>query len=105
MTGSRVEPVATAGVVTLTGQVQNQQQKALAEKTATQVSGVASVKNKLIIVSTGGAKPKPQVITKTKTIIIHDQAPASPLTPDPAETPAPPATPDTSSPPTTGTGQ
>ncbi len=74
MTGSRVEPVATGGVVTLTGQVQNQQQKALAEKTATQTPGVLSVKNKLLIVSTGGAKPKPVVITKTKTVVIHDQA-------------------------------
>ncbi len=91
MTGSRVEPVATAGVVTLNGQVQNQQQKALAEKTATQVPGVSSVKNKLIIVTTGGAKPKPMVITKTKTIIVHDKAapPASDTTP-----PAPPAAPD-----------
>ena len=78
MTGSRVEPVAMAGVVTLNGQVQNQQQKALAEKAATQVPGVSSVKNKLIIVTTGGAKPKPMVITKTKTIIVHDQAAPAP---------------------------
>ena len=102
MTGSRVEPVATAGVVTLTGQVQNQQQKALAEKTATQVPGVASVKNKLIIVTTGGAKPKPIVITKTKTVIVHDNAASAP----PADTgaagagdaapPAQPAAPDSS---------
>jgi len=75
MTGSRVEAVASGGTVTLTGQVQNQQQKALAEKTASQVPGVSSdIKNKLIIVSTGGAKPKPKVVTKTKTIVIHGQA-------------------------------
>lgn len=76
MTGARVEPVATAGVVTLNGQVQNQQQKALAEKTASQVPGVSSIKNKLLIVTTGGIKPKPQVITKTKTVVVHDGAPA-----------------------------
>lgn len=92
MTGSRVEPVATGGVVTLTGQVQNQQQKALAEKSAAQTPGVMSVKNKLIIVSTGGAKPKPVIITKTKTIVIHDQnaAPASPADTNPGDTPLPP---------------
>ena len=76
MTGSRVEVVATAGVVTLNGTVQNQQQKGLAQKTAQDVPGVGSIKNKLLIVTTGGAKPKPMVITKTKTIVIHDQAPA-----------------------------
>ena len=75
MTGSRVEAVVTDGVATLNGQVQNQQQKALAEKAATQTPGVTSVKNKLIIVTTGGAKPKPTVITKT--VVVHDKAPAS----------------------------
>ena len=100
MTGSRVEPVAIAGVVRLTGQVQNQQQKALAEKTASQTPGVSSVKNKLIIISTGGAKPKPIVITKTKTMVIHDQnaAPAAPAdsnTGDTAMPPPPAAAPDT----------
>ncbi len=110
MTGSRVEPVASAGVVTLNGQVQNQQQKALAEKSASQVAGVSSVKNKLIIVTTGGAKPKPIVITKTKTIIIHDKAapapssdstggtqtPPPPPAPDAPAAPATPAAPDNS---------
>ena len=76
MTGSRVEVVATAGIVTLNGTVQNQQQKALAQTTAQNVPGVGSIKNKLVIVTTGEAKPKPMVVTKTKTIVIHDQAPA-----------------------------
>ena len=96
MTGSRVEPVATAGVVTLTGQVQNQQQKALAEKTASQVPGVGSVKNKLIIVSTGGAKPKPEVITKIKIVTVHDKAAPAPSdigTTNTTQPPAPPAAP------------
>ena len=116
MTGSRVEPVATAGVVTLNGQVQNQQQKALAEKAASQVPGVSGVKNKLIIVTTGGAKPKPTVITKT--VIVHDKAapapsdggtgdtsaPAPPAAPDASGTPAaPPAAPDTGNGATGGT--
>ena len=105
MTGSRIEPVATGGVVTLTGQVQNQQQKALAEKTATQTPGVMSVKNKLLIVSTGGAKPKPVVITKTKTVVIHDRsnpppAPADTNTGDSA-LPPPPAAPDANAAPST----
>jgi len=82
MTGSRVEAVVSGGVATLNGQVQNQQQKALAEKAATQTAGVSSVKNKLMIVSTGGAKPKPQVITKTNTIVIHDKAPAPAMDPN-----------------------
>ena len=96
MTGSRVEVVATAGVVTLNGQVQNQQQKALAQTTAQQVPGVSSIKNKLIIVTTGGAKPKPMVVTKTKTVVIHDQAPSDQA---PSDTAAPDNTqtpPDTS---------
>ena len=106
MTGSRVEAVVTDGVATLNGQVQNQQQKALAEKAATQTPGVTSVKNKLMIVTTGGAKPKPQVITKTNTVIIHDKAPAPPsdsssppasgapapgtMPPGPSDSPTPP---------------
>ena len=85
MTGSRVEVVATAGIVTLNGQVQNQQQKALAQSTAQQVPGVSSIKNKLMIVTTGGPKPKPMVVTKTKTIVIHDQAPAAPLNAAPSD--------------------
>lgn len=111
MTGSRVEVVATGGVVTLNGTVQNQQQKGLAQKTAQNVPGVGSIKNKLLIVTTGGAKPKPMVVTKTKTVVIHDQAPApstgsagtaptdnTPAPPNPSITdqsstpPAPPAT-------------
>jgi len=116
MTGSRVEPVATAGVVTLNGQVQNQQQKALAEKAATQVPGVASVKNKLIIVTTGGAKPKPMVVTKTKTVVVHDKAAPAPTTdttggtaatpaaPDASGTTPPPAAPDAGTGTTNGTG-
>ena len=105
MTGSRIEPVATGGVVTLTGQVQNQQQKALAEKTATQTPGVLSVKNKLIIVSTGGAKPKPIVITKTKTIVVHDHSipPPAPADTNSGDTSLPPtpAAPDPNAAPTT----
>ena len=76
MTGSRVEVVAAAGVATLNGTVQNQQQKVLAQTTTQNVPGVGSIKNKLMIVTTGGAKPKPMVVTKTKTVVIHDQAPA-----------------------------
>ena len=86
MTGSRVEVVATAGVVTLNGTVQNQQQKGLAQTTAQNTPGVGSIKNKLLIVTTGGAKPKPTVITKTKTIVIQAPAPA------PANSPAPDTT-------------
>ncbi len=76
MTGSRVEVVATGGVVTLNGTVQNGQQKALAQAAAQNVPGVGSIKNKLMIVTTGGPKPKPTVVTKTKTVVI--QAPARP---------------------------
>jgi hypothetical protein len=96
MTGSRVEAVVTAGVATLNGQVQNQQQKALAESTARQVPGVSSIKNKLIIVTTGGAKPKPMVITKTKTVIMHDKAAPAPPSGGTSDTqaPPPPAAPD-----------
>ncbi len=106
MTGSRVEPVVTGGVATLNGQVQNQQQKALAYTTARNTPGVVSVKNKLIIVTTGGAKPKPMVVTKikTKTVVVHDKAaPAMPADaggnadtqpPAPPDAPAPPAAPD-----------
>lgn len=103
MTGSRVEAVVTAGVATLNGSVQNQQQKALAESTARQVPGVSSIKNKLIIVTTGGAKPKPTIITKT--IVVHDKAApadsgagdvAAPpaAAPDASAAPATPAAPD-----------
>jgi hypothetical protein len=99
MTGSRVEAVVTGGVATLNGQVQNQQQKALAESSARQVPGVTSIKNKLIIVTTGGAKPKPTVITKT--VVVHDKAaPASPA-PSASSTNAPPPPPDASGAPST----
>ena len=99
MTGSRVEVIATAGIVTLNGQVQNQQQKALAQTTAQQVPGVSSIKNKLIIVTTGGAKPKPTVVMKTKTVVIHDQAPAASANTGTSDTSqAPPAGPDQSAP-------
>ncbi len=106
MTGSRVEPVVTGGVATLNGQVQNQQQKALAYTTARNTPGVVSVKNKLIIVTTGGAKPKPMVVTKikTKTVVVHDKAaPAMPAgaggnadtqPPAPPDAPTPSAAPD-----------
>lgn len=111
MTGSRVEAVVTDGVATLNGQVQNQQQKALAEKASTQTSGVSSVKNKLMIVTTGGAKPKPEVVTKTKTVVIHDKAPAVPSDgtggPAPADSATPPPPPGptdtTTTPPASGT--
>ena len=72
MTGARVEAVVTGGVATLTGSVQNQTQKALAAKAATDTPGVTSVKNKLQINPTGGAKSaaasKPPV---TKVIVVH----------------------------------
>ena len=87
MTGSRVEVLATGGVVTLNGSVQNQQQKGLAQTTAQAVPGVGSIKNKLIIVTTGGAKPKPVIVTKTKNVVIHDQAPASATNSAPMDAP------------------
>ncbi len=110
MTGSRVEAVVTDGVATLNGQVQNQQQKALAEKAATQTPGVTSVKNKLLIVTTGGAKPAPTVITKT--VVVHDKAPAAPMDSNPPMPGAPAPAPGTmppgpsdspTTPPATGT--
>lgn len=100
MTGSRVEVVVDAsGVATLTGTVQDQQQKALAARTATNTPGVSSVKNKIEIVPTGGAKSasKPPV---TKVIVVHEQASApkssSAAPPSPQSSPAPPASPDSS---------
>lgn len=97
MTGSRVEVVATAGTVTLNGTVQNQQQKGLAQTAAQNTPGVGSIKNKLMIVTTGGPKPKPTIITVTKTVVIHDQAPASmPPTGAAAPPSTPPASPDAS---------
>ena len=105
MTGARVEVLATNGVVTLNGQVQNQQQKALAQSTAQQVPGVSSIKNKLLIVTTGGAKPKPMVVTKTKTVVIHDQAPALAGSDAPAPDASAPAADPSAPPPAAGTGQ
>lgn len=84
MTGSRVTAVADpGGVIRLTGQAQNQQQKALAERTARNVTGVSSVVNKIEIVPTGGAKSasKPTVIQKTtKVYVIQKPAPAKTAT-------------------------
>lgn len=56
MTGSRIAAVVdSAGVATLSGTVQNAQQKALAEKAAHDTPGVVSLKDKLQIRPTGGA--------------------------------------------------
>jgi hypothetical protein len=107
MTGARVEALVTGGVATLTGTVQNQQQKALAEKAATDTTGVTSVKNKLQITPTGGAKSasKPPV---TKVIVVHKTV----TVPGPAPTGSPADTTGTgggtpsgpaSTPPTDGT--
>ncbi|MDQ2800244.1 MAG: BON domain-containing protein [Armatimonadota bacterium] len=119
MTGSRVEAVVTGGVCRLTGFVQNQQQKGLAETTARRVPGVSSVVNKLTIIATGGAKPptKTIVVTRTKTKIIHvhdkpkpmptqggspndsgtgdNSMPQPPAAPNAPDAPATPTTPDT----------
>ncbi len=85
MTGSRVNVVVdSAGVATLTGFTQNQQQKALAEKAAKEAVGVTSVSNKLEIRPTGGtgkAKPAPAA-PQTQIIVVPGAAPAA----------APPAT-------------
>ena len=99
MTGARVEAVVTSGVATLTGSVQDAQQKALAEKAAHDTPGVSSVKNKLQINPTGGAKsPSGPPVTKTKIVVIHDKSPAS------SAPPAAPATPEQPSGPSDGTG-
>lgn len=94
MTGSRIEVVVDAsGVATLTGTVQDQQQKALAATTASNTPGVSGVKNKIEIVATGGAKSasKPPV---TKVIVIHQTPPApKSSSPAPPSAPAPPAAP------------
>lgn len=74
MTGSRITAVVDAsGVATLAGTAQNQQQKALAVRAATNTAGVTSVKDKIEIAPTGGAKPKPvatKVIHETKVIVV-----------------------------------
>jgi len=81
LTGSRITAVVdAAGVATLTGTAQNQQQKALAVRAATNTSGVTSVKDKIEIVPTGGAKSKTASTTKVihQTKVIVEQAPAPP---------------------------
>lgn len=89
MTGSRVTAVVdTSGIATLNGFVQNQQQKALAEKAAHDTAGVSSVKNKIEIRPTGGvgqtapqpgggAAPKVTVINNYIVGSPHPSAPAS----------------------------
>lgn len=116
MTGSRITAVVNAaGEARLTGTAQNAQQKALAESTARQTTGVNHVVNKVEIVPTGGAKSA-AAPAKTKIIVVHDQAPAaSPDTTAPADSsvPAPassdtnanPGTPSTTTPPAASTGQ
>jgi len=93
MTGSRVTAVADpGGVIRLTGRAQNQQQKALAERTARNVTGVSSVVNKIEIVPTGGAKTasKPTVIQKTtKVYVIQKSAPTKTATEPGAHRPVP----------------
>ena len=92
MTGSRVIAIVDdAGVATLNGFVQNQQQKALAAKAAQNTSGVTSVKNKLEIRPTGGTgkTPKPSLAPPTTNIIVVPSGSSNP----PAAPPAPPASP------------
>ena len=80
MTGSRVNVVVdSAGVATLTGFTQNQQQKALAEKAAKEAVGITSVSNKLEIRPTGGtgkATPAPAA-PQTQIIVVPGAAPAA----------------------------
>jgi hypothetical protein len=105
LTGSRILATAdSAGVVRLTGTAQNQQQKALAERTASNTPGVTSVVNKIEIVATGGVKtpppaPKVKVVEKTHIVVVHDKA-APPPPPVDDSTPVP-ATTDNSASPTT----
>lgn len=89
MTGARVEAVVTAGVATLTGSVQDRQQKALAEKAARDTPGVTSVKNKLQVNPTGGAKSAAKPPT-TKVIVVHKTVTAAPQPPSPPQPPAVP---------------
>ena len=79
LTGSRITAVVdSAGVATLTGSAQNQQQKALAEKAARDAAGVTAVKNKIEINPTGGVKSPapPKTVTKTitKIIVVPDKS-------------------------------
>ena len=82
MTGSRITAVSTVdGTVRLTGQAQNQQQRAMAAKTAKNEPGTVSVIDKIEIVPTGGIKTAatpPKVIIKNTNhyFYIHDKAPA-----------------------------
>lgn len=87
MTGSRVNVVVDdAGVATLTGFTQNQQQKALAEKAAKNTTGVSLVSNKLDIRPTGGTgKAKPAPAAPQTQIIVVPGAPA-PAAPGPPAT-------------------
>lgn len=101
MTGSRVTAIVDdAGVATLNGFVQNQQQKALAAKAAQNTSGVASVKNKLEIRPTGGTgkTPKPTPAPPTTNIIVvpggNNSPTAAPPAPAPGTATTPAATPD-----------
>jgi hypothetical protein len=91
MTGSRVNVVVDdAGVATLTGFTQNQQQKALAAKAAENTTGVVSVVNKLEIRPTGGTgkapKPAPTPAAPKTQIIVVPGPPAA--APSPAPSPA-----------------
>lgn len=72
MTGARITAVVDdAGIATLTGFTQNQQQKALAAKAASETTGIVSVQNKLEIRPTGGVgKAKPQTPPQTNTTVI-----------------------------------
>jgi len=126
MTGSRVTAVVDdAGVATLNGFVQNQQQKALAAKAAENTPGVVSVKNKLEIRPTGGAgkTPKTPPPVQTKVIVVPatpapsgsagtGAAPggtgtgaAEPTTTEPGAEPTETTTPGTTNPPAPGPGQ
>jgi hypothetical protein len=118
MTGSRVNVVVDdAGVATLTGFTQNQQQKALAEKAAKNTAGVSLVVNKLDIRPTGGtgkAKPTPPPAgPQTQIIVVPGAtAPAAPPAPAPSvagapgvpPVDAPPSGPNTNNGTGTGTG-
>lgn len=78
LTGSRITAVVdSAGIATLAGTAQNQQQKALAVKAATDTSGVTSVKDKIVIAPTISTKPKvaTKVIHETKVIVVPNGAP------------------------------
>ncbi|MES2464811.1 MAG: BON domain-containing protein [Armatimonadota bacterium] len=91
MTGSRVNVVVDdAGVATLTGFTQNQQQKALAEKAAKNTAGISLVTNKLDIRPTGGTgktQPTPPPSgPQTQIIVVPGAAAPAPAAP-PASAP------------------